>query len=66
MKMVRFNCPGGQESYSINRSNIVGFETFDQTIRACNVLLDTGATIFINGLTAQEAETVLLEFDSLI
>lgn len=61
MKYITFKAYG--RSTVINRSNIIGFTSCDPRLMGAYALLDSGAEVFIQGLTVDEAFSLLTKFD---
>lgn len=62
MKRVVFNL-WSRGVVHLNRANIVGFRAPDPALVWTNVILDSGAEVSLNGVSMEEAEKILADFD---
>lgn len=60
-KYVEFR--GHMRTYNILRSSIVGFEALHNQAVNCNLILESGASVYINGLYAHECQAIVTKFD---
>ena len=60
MKISRYiTLDGWREQYVLMPERVVGFTTGDPRVLGCNVLLDSGSILFLNGVSLQDAQEKL-------